>query len=140
MNLFVYGTLMVPQVMHAVCGFTAAAEPAVLQGHRRRRVRGEVYPGIVASQGEQVEGMLYRGLTDRHLSRLDEFEGEMYRRSSVEVEAGNTGVPAFAYLMAPAFVDALSNDFWSLDAFVTHALQGFLEAYPGFDRTAAGHG
>ena len=44
MNLFVYGTLMVPQVMHAVCGFTAAAEPAVLQGHRRRRVRARSIP------------------------------------------------------------------------------------------------
>ena len=84
--------------------------------------------------------MLYRGLTDRQLSRLDEFEGEMYLRSSVEVEAGNTGVVAFAYLMAPAFVDALSNDLWSLDAFVTHALAGFMEAYPGFDCAAARHG
>lgn len=139
MDLFVYGTLMVPRVMHAVCGFAAVAEPAVLDGHRRRRVTGEVYPGLVVSQGDRVDGMLYRGVTDRQLARLDVFEGEMYCRSVVEVDARGSRVKAYVYLVAPESVDALSDDDWSLDVFVTQGLAGFLAVYPGLDRTDAGH-
>ena len=49
--------------------------------------------------------MLYRGLTDRHLSRLDEFEGDV---SQVQRRGGGRQyrVKAFVYLMAPAFIDA----------------------------------
>ena len=40
-----------------------ATEPAVLTDHRCRRVKGEVYPAIVAAPGEQVSGLLYRDVS-----------------------------------------------------------------------------
>ena len=47
MQLFVYGTLMVPEVIRGVCDYQQPGESAVLDGYRRRVVACEVYTAIV---------------------------------------------------------------------------------------------
>ena len=84
--MFVYGTLMVPQVMQDVCGYIGAGTPAQLAGYDRRLVRDEVYPAILPCPGSAVSGLLYRGVSPTQLRRLDAFEGEYYRRSPVIVK------------------------------------------------------
>ena len=79
-DLFAYGTLMSRDIMQRVSGQRCEATPGVLRGYRRNRICGEVYPGIIASPGGMVEGILYSGLAEDAWKRLDLFEGEMYRR------------------------------------------------------------
>jgi len=131
-DLFVYGTLMVPEVMHRVCGYACAGEPALLYDYRRRRVRGEVYPAVVASVGDAVGGILYRGVGPAQLVLLDAFEGAMYRREMVTVAVGVRVQPAASYVCAPGLAHRLSDADWSLDDFVAEGLRGFLADYPGF--------
>jgi len=131
-DLFVYGTLMVPEVMGSVCGYAGAGEPALLHDYCRRQVRGELYPAIMASVGDAVGGVLYRGITPAQLALLDAFEGGMYRREIVTVAVGARTLPAASYVLAPGLGHRLSDADWSLDDFVAEGLRRFLADYPGF--------
>ena len=123
---------MVPEVMRTVCGYARAGDPALLHDFRRRRVSGEVYPAIVASVGDAVGGILYRGVTPVQLAALDAFEGAMYRRRMVNVAVRTRVTHAAAYVLAPGHRHVLSEDHWSLEGFVANGLAAFLEGYPGF--------
>jgi len=132
LDLFVYGTLMVPEVMRRVCGYARAGEPALLHDYRRRRVSGEVYPGIVASVGDAVGGVVYRNVRRTQLAVLDVFEGDMYRREVVNVAVGSRLIPASTYVMAASHRHLLSDHDWSLELFLADGLRHFLSGYPGF--------
>jgi gamma-glutamylcyclotransferase (GGCT)/AIG2-like uncharacterized protein YtfP len=131
MDLFVYGTLMAQDVMRCVCGYARPGERADLHDFRRRRVAGEVYPAIVRWPGDVVHGVLYRGVDDAQAHRLDGFEGELYLREPVEVACGSLRLTAQAYVMAPPFVDRLSDEAWSLAGFVSTRYEDFFTAHPG---------
>ncbi len=96
MNLLAYGTLMWPEVLEVVIGRCMEGVPATLHGYLRLRVTGELYPAIVPAEREDVEGILYTGLTDADFRHLDRFEGEAYDR--VEVQVGDA--VAQVYLLA----------------------------------------
>jgi gamma-glutamylcyclotransferase (GGCT)/AIG2-like uncharacterized protein YtfP len=132
LDLFVYGTLMVPRLVRAVCGYSATGEAAILHGYCCRRLHGEVYPGIFPCEGETVAGLLYRDVGPGALLRLDAFEGDVYRRRPVTVSVEGQFHPAEAYVVRPGSRGLLSNDPWRLDEFLDRGLQDFLEGYPGF--------
>ncbi len=132
-DLFVYGTLMVPAVMVRVSGFERPGVAAKLYGFRCRTVRGEHYPAIVPDSDNWVSGLLYSGLSALELSRLDDFEGELYRRRSVRVDLYDRQCDAQAYVLDRRFVSVLSDRHWSLTQFLRDGLERFLADYPGFD-------
>jgi gamma-glutamylcyclotransferase (GGCT)/AIG2-like uncharacterized protein YtfP len=132
LDLFVYGSLMVSEVMHGVCGYTGPGEAALLPGYRRRRLLDQVYPGIRPWPDDTVEGVLYRGLEAAHLHALDRFEGECYRREPVRVRVGRLDAEAQAYVLVPGQAHLMSAEPWSLERFLSDGLRVFLAEYPGF--------
>jgi gamma-glutamylcyclotransferase (GGCT)/AIG2-like uncharacterized protein YtfP len=135
LNLFVYGTLMEPQVMTAVAGRAPDPLPARLRGHARYAVIGASYPGMVPQPNGEVAGILYRGLNPPELRRLDEFEGALYWRRRVQVETALGGqVPAFTYLVRPGQRHRLAAEEWDMEVFMQRDLPAFLGGYPGFRR------
>jgi gamma-glutamylcyclotransferase (GGCT)/AIG2-like uncharacterized protein YtfP len=135
LDLFVYGTLMVPEVMGSVSGRRPAGESARLQGYRRRRLRGEVYPGIVPAPDERVDGLVYRDLDHAAMARLDMFEGEMYRREPVEIETTDgRRSRAETYVIRPEFSDQLSSLPWTMEGFLADGLPSFVDEFQGFGR------
>ena len=126
-SLFVYGSLELLEVMHAVAGRDFKARHATLAGHRRRLIRGEVYPGIVADSGESVRGVLYQGLVEADLCVLDHFEGEPYRREPVKVTCGEThAVDAYTYVLRDQHAELLTDLGWDVDRFRRLHLEDFL--------------
>ncbi|HET7229120.1 MAG TPA: gamma-glutamylcyclotransferase family protein [Longimicrobium sp.] len=110
-RLFVYGSLRIGQQNPMA---------ALLHRHARHLGAGtacgrlyavEWYPGMVPSDvaGECVAGDVFEldaGAAERVLARLDEYEGEAFRRRVIEVAmAGETRVYAFAYLYAASVAD-----------------------------------
>ena len=136
-HLFVYGTLQLPDVMHAVTRLRPAPHPAVLSGFARFTLRGEVYPSVVPSPGARTEGMLYRDLDAATFDILDRFEGQEYERHQLSVSVHAETVQAWTYALRPPLRDRLSDEPWSLDEFVVEGLQTFLDGYAGFDRSAS---
>lgn len=128
-SLFVYGTLMFAEIMQAVCGRVPASRTAWLPGHRCRLLRDEVYPGLVPYAGEQVEGIVYTGLTAAELHRLDAYEGAGYLRSLCTVQGPEAhAMQAWVYLTAPAQQTRLSTTPWDAGHFARHHLQAYLDA------------
>ncbi|MGB0370984.1 MAG: gamma-glutamylcyclotransferase family protein [Opitutales bacterium] len=84
-HLFVYGTLMVPEVLRRLLGSTLRMEGAQLEGYSRFRVKGAVYPGIVSAGAKDiVSGAVLSGMTTAQWKTLDAYEGDEYERLMVE--------------------------------------------------------
>jgi gamma-glutamylcyclotransferase (GGCT)/AIG2-like uncharacterized protein YtfP len=133
MNLFTYGSLMIPSVMHAVTGREFRAEGACLRNYARFKVKGEFYPGIIHQRVAFTDGIMYFGVDAGSLKRLDEFEGEVYERVPVQVESGQGGaVTAETYVIKPEHRDLLSSEPWDLEEFEKNHLKEFMATYKGF--------
>ncbi|MDJ0786257.1 MAG: gamma-glutamylcyclotransferase family protein [Myxococcota bacterium] len=135
--LFVYGTLLFPEVLEAVADQRPRLEPAVLPGYARRGLRERVYPAIVPRSGEQVAGRLVHGLDDRGRERIDRFEGDLYRRLRVEVRVGDARLLAFAYVLHPDRTGELLEASWDPEAFQLAHGPAYLERCRVFGRTGA---
>lgn len=105
-HLFVYGTLMAPEVMEAVAGYCPAAEPARLSDYARFRLVDRDYPGLVREIGEATEGILYRDVTAEAVERVDAFEDSFYERHSVTVHPADGGGPVVASAYVVPFLAA----------------------------------
>ncbi len=138
MQLFVYGTLMSAQVMRAVCGYQQTGEPAVANGYKRRLLMREIYPAIVESRTEAVDGVLYRDLNAAQMALLDTFEDDYYERQGLVVTLSDgTLVEAFGYVLSPQHAHLLSDRRWDYQRFLADGLGAFLAAFPEFE--AVGH-
>ncbi len=122
MRLFAYGTLMEPAVLSAVTGRPFSSQPAVLHGYARYRVRDAVYPGLVPEAEAVTVGLLYDEMDPDTLARLDAFEGALYDRLTLTVDAdptptGPETVTAAVYVVRPAERARLSPDRWDFATF-----------------------
>lgn len=129
-RLFVYGTLMVPEIMSTVSRVKASGMPAVLSGYRRCLVRDEVFPAIIADSQEKVEGILYQGISDDVWRRVDHFEGEYYQRVGVVVATAAGPIHANTYVIAPTHSHRLGGP-WTLAWYMDHGHTSFNAQYLG---------
>jgi len=137
--LFIYGTLRArPLLAWALTGdaantepISALARPAKVQGYVRYTVRSRDYPAVIKKDGHEVEGDLLTLETKSMRKKLDDFEGEIYTATSVDVvlEDGSV-VEADMYVWA-GDQDALSDEPWELDSFVKERLQDWLDLFEG---------
>jgi gamma-glutamylcyclotransferase (GGCT)/AIG2-like uncharacterized protein YtfP len=98
--LFAYGTLQFDDVFATVMGQSRPSSAAVLRDHRRERFIGDIFPGLVPSPGDSVDGVVYHDIDRAMLARLDDFEGELYVRRLLTVEWDASHGMAFTYLVA----------------------------------------
>lgn len=127
--VFTYGSLEFADVMEAVTGRRFAADAALLEGHRRRLLRGRVYPAIVPAAGERTDGTLYHGIDAGSLGVLDEFESDVYDRVIVQVKTlAGLETPAHAWVLRPAHVELLGLDEWDRERFLREHHTSFVAA------------
>jgi len=141
MNIFTYGTLMIPSVMNAVTGGDFRSEKATLRGYARYRVKGEVYPGIVPDSDACVDGVVYQDVDEASVERLDTFEGQFYERVRVSLETPAGGaLGADTYVVRPENGSELSTQPWEFEHFRAEGLERFLGSYSGFRAIAEPEG
>ena len=78
-NLFTYGTLTFQEVARSLAGDVGAGQRAIIDGFARYEAtvrQSGNYPYVIASPGDEVEGVLYRNITPRQLEIFDWFEGD----------------------------------------------------------------
>ncbi len=134
MKLFTYGSLMDTDIFTLVAGEEAVCAAATLNGYRRLAVAGEDYPGMIEAEGHCVEGQLYSGLSATALARLDEFEGECYRREVVSLICDGESIAAEAYVVRPQFHGILAEAEWDWAHFQREGKARFQQRYVGFNR------
>jgi len=135
-RIFAYGTLQFPDIAAAVAGRRLPASAARLHGYARFQLKGEPYPGIVPRAGASVPGVVYEGVDGIVLDRLDEFEGEMYRREDVQVivddgvdgDGEGTPLAAQTYVIRPRWRSLLRPVDWDPDSFARHWHSAYVRA------------
>jgi len=108
-NLFIYGSLLDPQIFKSVSGlgFTQdrsragkdnlLAEPAFLSGCRKVSP-DNVYFYAVESRTSRIEGLLIRDVPATAMAEIDRYEGKRYDRDTVRINTAGGFVQAQAYL------------------------------------------
>lgn len=132
-NLFAYGTLQLPEITERVMGRALQGEPATLTGYRVGLVARANFPGIVPDATASVPGMLICGITQQELVKLDQYEGELYRRVRVQVVldqmssgAQPVATKCWAYLIACWAQDRVTAKPWTLDWYRQQGIKGRL--------------
>jgi gamma-glutamylcyclotransferase (GGCT)/AIG2-like uncharacterized protein YtfP len=129
MRLFCYGTLQFPAVMERVCGNHYPGVPAVLENFVCYTLREHSYPGIRPQPGASTPGLLYTGLGQAQLARLDAFENDCYRRERVVVsDAAERSCAAWAYVLQPQAYRLLSGEDWDRAWFERFYLRDYLQS------------
>ena len=137
MNIFAYGSLMIPEVMVAVTTREFRFKNAILRGYSRFTVKGESYPGIIPASDAVTEGIIYFDLDESSLERLDAFEGDLYQRTPVKVEMEKEDIlNAETYVIKPRYKRCLSSKEWNLKEFARIHLASFLQTYSGFKKNS----
>lgn len=117
-RLFVYGTLMMPAVLHAVCGRRLPSRAASLAEFGRYRLRQRVYPSIVAEPGALTVGLLVEGLDAALWRCLDDWESTLYTRQTVTVQTREgAALAAQTYVLAAQHHAELDTALWSPEEF-----------------------
>lgn len=129
MHVFTYGSLMYPPVWERVVSGRYPGRSGAVRGFARRRVAGEVYPGLIrATPTSAVEGIVYLDVSAADLAALDRFEGDAYERVLVTVElGGGESVEAWSYLFRD--LSRLEEAVWEPARFEGPDLAHFLATY-----------
>lgn len=116
-RLFAYGTLQLPERLQALIGRVPPMSPARLREYRSGLVERADFPGLVPCADAVTEGMLLTGITESELQVLDEYEGELYRRILVHVEAGREPVDTWVYIIVPWARRRVTTTPWTLERY-----------------------
>jgi ABC-type amino acid transport substrate-binding protein/gamma-glutamylcyclotransferase (GGCT)/AIG2-like uncharacterized protein YtfP len=131
-NLFVYGSLMYEQVWRRLVSGEFACKAAHLSGYRRRKIKDEDYPGLVRGIGT-VHGIVWLGLDEQTLRRIDEFEASCYRRiSGVVIDDAGAELLAEFFVVKESDRSILEEADWDPQEFESSGLSHFLKSYAGF--------
>ena len=127
-NVFTYGSLMYPEVFRPVALANPQCLRARLDGWSRHAIRARTYPAAVPATGAGIEGVLWMGLDEDAMTRLDRFEGDEYERQQVLVTLpGGDRVDAQVYRWLD--VTSLLPGDWSSDDFERHHLLDFFRVH-----------
>ncbi|KAF5229266.1 hypothetical protein FANTH_14256 [Fusarium anthophilum] len=139
--LFIYGTLRArPLLAWALTGDAANTElisalprPAKVHGYARYTVRSRDYPTVVKKDGHEVDGDLLVLETKSMRRKLDDFEGETYTPTSVDVVLDDGSVVEADMYVWAGHQDALTDEPWDLDIFVKERLKDWVGLFEGME-------
>jgi gamma-glutamylcyclotransferase (GGCT)/AIG2-like uncharacterized protein YtfP len=109
-RLFVYGTLMLDDVIELLIDRVPDHRVATAPGWRVVSLPGRVYPGLIRSDGA-ASGRIYTDVTDDEMDILDAFEDPGYQLVSLHTAPGD--IPALSYAWSNDHLDGP----WSLSDF-----------------------
>ena len=126
---------MSPDVLSVLIGRELKGQQARLRNFSRHPVSKRVYPGIIPSEGKEVEGLLLQGLDQREIVILDYFEdeGTDYSRQQVSIEVMDsdfklTRVKSQAYVWIGGGDTLDLGNGWDYEKFVRQHVDGYLES------------
>lgn len=101
-HVFVYGTLMFPELLEALTQKHFKTEDATLHNYNQFKIYdGDMvrpYPAIQEERNESVEGKLIFDVDQESLDLIDFFETSDYKRQVVHPAYNNHSVHAWTYL------------------------------------------
>ena len=125
-HLFVYGSLLFPELTEKLTGKTFKSVVAILSGFKRFALKGCDYPAIIPKNSSDVEGLLLLNVDEESMKILTFFEGGEYKKQDVVVTSEKKKYTATAFVWAKS--ELYPEDFdWDLNTFRKASLQFYLE-------------
>ena len=126
-SLFIYGTLLDDEVLSAVLGHDCRSIQSVeaeAPFMRILKVAHVDYPCLLEGQDSDVaDGALLTGFSDDDIAKLDQFEGENYKRMALDVISENRLVKTWAY---QPLIALETDGIWSFDRWSKEGRTAFL--------------
>jgi gamma-glutamylcyclotransferase (GGCT)/AIG2-like uncharacterized protein YtfP len=116
-DLFVYGTLLFPEVLAALLDRVPPSAPACAPGWRVAALPGRLYPGLVTGVGA-AQGLVLHGLSGPERALLDAYEDTDYTLTEITLAGGQR---CHTYVWQ---LDAEPHD-WNRDAFAAEHLVSY---------------
>lgn len=132
--LFVYGTLMFPEILRALIGRVPDSRDAMAAGWRAAALRGRRYPGLVPGPSA-ARGRLISGLTGGERRIIHAFEDGGYELRRLTLTDGSHAV-AYVWIRDR---DVLPAD-WDAATFAARDLAGYVERLTGAEQPQNGDG
>lgn len=125
-HLFVYGSLLFPELVEKLTGKRFNSVPAILQGYRRLAIKECDYPAIITEAASEVKGILLLNVDKESMRLLTFYEGRDYVESNVEVisEKQNYNATAFVWDNDASF---LENFDWDQNSFKENSLSFYID-------------
>ncbi len=127
--LFVYGTLLFPEILHSLLGRLPGSSEAILPGYHRFSIHDGAdvrpYPAVFPRHGAEVQGLLLSGLSPKEHTILDAYEDEDYVKTAVSVLQDDQRVEASVYVWRAGKRGQLRG-VWDLEQFRVQHLDAYL--------------
>jgi gamma-glutamylcyclotransferase (GGCT)/AIG2-like uncharacterized protein YtfP len=124
-NLFVYGTLLFPEILKKIVGREYNSVKAVLKDYRRFAVKDFDYPAIIEQKNGMVNGNLILNVDDVAMNVLSGFEGNEYVKREVEVLADNKKIKAVVFVWCDSTIKLSEND-WDENFFRQNRIGNYI--------------
>lgn len=127
--LFVYGTLLFPEILRLLLGRLPGSSEAVLPGYHRFSIHDGAdirpYPAVFPQPASEVQGLLLHGLSPAEHAVLDAYEEEDYMKTAVSVLQDDQRIEASVYVWRADKRGQLRGT-WSPEAFRAEHLEAYL--------------
>ena len=126
-NLFVYGPLMLRDVIQKVVGRELTRRGGTLNGYLQLRLIKRSQAALIPFPDAVTEGVVFMDVDAETLRRMDEFQGGEFERGEVNVQvAEDEWVEAETHLLRLSRKKELSAKPWDEDEFRKKALRKVL--------------
>lgn len=127
-NLFVYGTLCAPEIVHALLKRAPVQAEGSVVGYKRQCIKQQVFPAIVpSSPSDCLKGRVLTGLSYEELCILDDYEDDDYYRTSIKATlADGDTLECGLYVWKEDKRDMLLNSDWDYAGFRAQHLDSYL--------------
>lgn len=114
-KLFTYGTLMLDEIFFSITGKEFRSTPAYLINYQCLQVKNKIYPGLISGNGK-VTGKLYHDIPAETFAKLDNYEGQEYRREIIVThQYPSDQITAWCYLYKTELKNNLLENAWTLE-------------------------
>lgn len=124
-QLFVYGTLLFPEIIEKLSGKNFETVPAFIRGFIRKRIVGCDYPVVIQNLNSEVKGLLVRNVDEQSMQLLTFYEGDEYEKMETDVWIENEKTTAFVFVWKNNSKDLEEND-WDENEFRQKHLKAYL--------------
>ncbi|OHV34208.1 hypothetical protein BCD49_24285 [Pseudofrankia sp. EUN1h] len=121
--LFVYGSLLFPEVLHVLIDRDPTRVSASASGWRVISLPERVYPALIPGPDDTASGHVLTDLTPAEWATLDAFEADVYTLDRLTLTGGGHGW-AYTCTDTPELADQPA---WSPDTFARDHLTAYIE-------------
>jgi len=125
-NLFVYGTLLFPEVIQNITGRLFKSSSAKLAGYKRLGILGCDYPAIIEKENALTQGELLFAVDEESMRKIEAFEGDEYVKRKLTVISDKKEFEAIVFIWA-SDAKMLTECDWNIAEFNRKYLGNYLK-------------